>query len=132
MDTRKGTHIDVSVNLKLNASTLDCIKMRILGFKKDTILEYIEKNRKRLEEEKATRILAAEKIILEPKEYERYLLQSINEGGFTTASIVNELRRREGVYEYLVDVNMQYHVNIDEKEYYPTETGPARILVVID
>lgn len=60
------------------------------------------------------------------------LLQNINDGIITTESIVNELSKREGVINYSVDVNMPFQIDINGKTLEKRESGPARILVVID
>ena len=73
------------------------------------------------------------KVILgSEEELKKNLLQNINDGILTTESIVNELRKREGVIEYMVDVNMGFDIIINGKSLGPLGTGPARILVVID
>ena len=116
MDTRKGAIIEVSVNLEINASMWDCIKMRVLGITKDAIYEYLDH--------------------CKSKQYERNLLQNINDGILTTESIVNELAKREGVREVICEPYELYKLRFEFKgEKVPLvleDTGPARILVVID
>jgi len=34
--------IDINVNIHFNISIWDCLKMRVLGFSKDSIIEYLE------------------------------------------------------------------------------------------
>ena len=49
----------------------------------------------------------------------------------STKALVTELAKREGVMEYAIDPYIKYVVE-DETGIYTSETGPARILVVID
>lgn len=118
MAKKEGTNIEVGVNLEINASMWDCLKMRLLGFTKNAIYEYLDH--------------------CKSKQYERNLLQNINDGILTTESIVNELAKREGVQEIVVGPHQPFIIQVkgsDDTEFsYPSDvkTGPARILVVID
>jgi len=106
-----ATEIQVDVKLNIKASLVDCIKMRILGFKKDaeSIIEYLEKHRIGVHGN---------------------CLPKISDRVFTTESIVNELSKREGVEEFWVLPYKQYTLEIEDKN--TVGTGPVRILVVTD
>lgn len=49
----------------------------------------------------------------------------------TTKELVDELSKREGITTYPIDPYIKYVVE-DETGIYTQDTGPARILVVID
>ena len=49
----------------------------------------------------------------------------------STKDLVEELSKRDGVDEYLVKPYEGYHIHVGTITY-EDETGPARILVVID
>jgi hypothetical protein len=49
----------------------------------------------------------------------------------STKGLTDELAKRTGVSEYKIDPNVKYVVE-DETGIYTSDSGPARILVVID
>lgn len=122
-------NIKVGVGFTLHATMWDCLKMRILGFSKNDVLEYIEKVRKEMKDDE---ILAANKVLIDKSEYYRIgIIEAIEKGIFTTKFLVEALSKREGVTEVWIDPHIDYSVNQDI-ETLANGSGPARILVIID
>jgi len=62
---------------------------------------------------------------------EEFLLKQINDGIFTTESIANELSRREGVQEIVIDPHKEFSIYKGDELWHKSD-GPVRILVVYD
>lgn len=108
----KATTIDIDVRVNLKVGVWTAFKARLLGIHK-----FI---RNRPLSELISLAGECEQIEVTPER-------------FPTCELVEELVKREGVAEIDIKPHQNYHImNADDDTPFFTDTGPARILVVVD
>lgn len=145
--------ITLDIKLNLNMSFWNAVKLRILGIDKQAFVEkltsrlHLNLELPKMEEKPPKKVMP-----LKPPEpgsempvqrglgtpslkvtYERNLLQDINDGIFTTESIVNELAKRDGVREVMMEPYDQLFICVKcnaPKSPTTTVKRPSRIFII--